>query len=194
MICATWSRAVALLHVADHLVAPVLAEVDVEVGHRHALGIEEALEQQAEADRIEIGDGERIGDERARARAAARPDRNALRLRPFDEVGDDQEVARDISCPSMTPSSKASRSRIGLLVVPRRQAMRGDPLLEALLGCAQLRRSSAPSRRRLAPSGSAAGSAGAARPEGAALRDLDRVVERLGQIGEQRRHLGAVLK
>ena len=72
MICATWSRAVALLHVADHLVAPVLAEVDVEVGHRHAFGIEEALEQQAEADRIEVGDGERIGDERAGARAAAR--------------------------------------------------------------------------------------------------------------------------
>ena len=71
--------AVALLHVADHLVAPVLAEVDVEVRHRHALGIEEALEQQIEADRIEVGDGERIGDQRARARAAARTDRDALR-------------------------------------------------------------------------------------------------------------------
>ena len=39
--------AVALLHVADDLVAAVLAEIDVEVGHRHALGIEEALEQAA---------------------------------------------------------------------------------------------------------------------------------------------------
>ena len=90
--------AVALLHVVDHLAAAVLAEVDVEVGHRHAFGIEEALEQQAEADRIEIGDGQRIGDQRAGARAAARPDRNALRLGPFDEVGDDQEVARNSSC------------------------------------------------------------------------------------------------
>ena len=85
--------AVALLHVADHLVAAVLAEVDVEVGHRHALGIEEALEQQPEADRIEIGDGERVGDERAGAGAAARADRNAVRLRPLNEIGDDQEVA-----------------------------------------------------------------------------------------------------
>ena len=85
--------AVALLDVADHLVAPVLAEVDVEVRHRHALGIEEALEQQVEAERIEVGDGQRIGDERAGARAAARPDRDALLLRPLDEVGDDQEVA-----------------------------------------------------------------------------------------------------
>ena len=33
-----------------------------------------------------------------------------------------------------------------------------------------------------------------ARAEGAALRDLDRVGERLGQIGEQRRHLGAGLE
>ena len=86
--------AVALLHVVDHLAAAVLAEVDVEVRHRDAFGIEEALEQQAEADRIEVGDGQRIGDQRARAGAAARPDRNAVGLRPFDEVGDDQEVAR----------------------------------------------------------------------------------------------------
>ena len=60
--------AVALLHVADHLVAAVLAEVDVEVRHRHALGIEKALEQQAEPDRIEIGDGQRV-----RRRASLRP-------------------------------------------------------------------------------------------------------------------------
>jgi hypothetical protein len=90
--------AVALLDVGDHFVAPLLAEVDVEIRHRHALGIEEALEQEAEAHRIEIGDGERVGDQRARARAAARPDRNALRLRPLDEVGDDEEIAGDISC------------------------------------------------------------------------------------------------
>ena len=89
--------AVLVLHVADHLVAAVLAEVDVEVRHRHALGIEEPLEQQAEAQRIEIGDGERPGDDRAGARAAARPDRNAVGLGPLDEVGHDQEVARDTS-------------------------------------------------------------------------------------------------
>ena len=75
--------AVALLHIVDHLVAAVLAEVDVEVRHRHAFRIEEALEQQAEADRIEVGDGQRIGDQRARARAAARSDRNALRSSPI---------------------------------------------------------------------------------------------------------------
>ena len=74
--------AISLLHVLDDLVAPVLAEVDVKIRHRDALGIEKALEQKPEAQRIEIGDGERIGDQRAGAGAAARPDRNALRLSP----------------------------------------------------------------------------------------------------------------
>ena len=86
--------AVLVLDVADDLVAAVLAEVDVEVGHRHAFGVEEPLEQQAEAQGIEIGDGERPGDDGARARAAARSDRDAVGLGPLDEVGHDQEVAR----------------------------------------------------------------------------------------------------
>src|SRR5262249_10706149 len=84
---------VELVKGGDDLVAPVLAEVDVKIGHRHALGIEKALEQEPETNGIEIGDGERIGDERTRARAAPRPDRNAVRLRPLDEVGNNQEIA-----------------------------------------------------------------------------------------------------
>src|SRR5690606_31398336 len=43
---------VPLLNVADHLAAPGLAEVDVEIRHRHAFWVEEALEQQSEADRV----------------------------------------------------------------------------------------------------------------------------------------------
>ena len=126
--------AVALLHVADHLVAPVLAEVDVEVRHRHALGIEEALEQQAEADRIEVGDGQRIGDERARARAAARPDRNALRLRPLDEVGDDQEVARIFHALDDAELEGEPRRDSPRCVQPGREAVRRDAPRQARLG------------------------------------------------------------
>jgi len=87
--------AVFLLHVVDDAVATVLAEIYVEVGHRHALRIQEALEQQVVAQRVEVGDAERIGDERSRAGAAAGTHRNAVRLRPVDEVGDDEEVARE---------------------------------------------------------------------------------------------------
>ena len=93
MIWATRWGAVALAHIGDHLVAPVLAEIDVEVRHRDALGVEEALEQEAEADRIEIGDGEGLGDQRSGTRAATGSDGNSFRLGPLDEISHDEEIA-----------------------------------------------------------------------------------------------------
>src|SRR5262249_26028956 len=81
------------LHVLDDLAPPVLAEVDVEVGHRDALRIDEALEQEIEFDRIDVRDLEAVRDERARAGSAARADRDLVPLGPADEVRDDQEVA-----------------------------------------------------------------------------------------------------
>ncbi len=42
-------RAVFLLHIADNLTAPRFAEVDIEVRHRHAVGVEETFEQQTQA-------------------------------------------------------------------------------------------------------------------------------------------------
>ena len=83
------------LDVGDHLVAVGFAEIDVEVGHRDAFGIEEALEQQVQFDRVEVGDLERPGDDAPRARPAPRADRNVVRLGPLNEVGDDQEVSRE---------------------------------------------------------------------------------------------------
>ena len=84
---------VLLLDIGDDFVAAVLAEVDVEVRHRHPFRIEKSLEQQVEPKRVEVGDGQCIGHERAGARPAARTDRNAVGLGELDEVGDDQEVA-----------------------------------------------------------------------------------------------------
>src|SRR5262249_56598407 len=88
-----WAWVVFGAHVADYAVALVLAEVYGEIRHRHALGIEEALEQEPPAQRIEVGDLERPGDQRTRARAAAGTNGNAVILGPLDKVGDDQEVA-----------------------------------------------------------------------------------------------------
>ena len=185
--------AVLLLHVADHLVAAVLAEVDVEVGHRHALGVQEPLEQQAEAQGIEVGDGERPGHDRAGARAAARPHGNAAGLGPLDEVGNDQEVAgkphlRDHAdlereAPLVVLRREARRRRAGRQ--PRREAglglrgqLRGLEPQQLLL--ARARRGGDEARQdRLAPP----------RPEGAALGDLDGVRQGLRQVGEQLRHL-----
>ena len=77
----------------DDPVAALHAEVDVEVGHRHAFRIEKALEQQVVAQRVHVGDAERVGDQRAAARAAPRSYGNVVALGPADELHDDQEVA-----------------------------------------------------------------------------------------------------
>ena len=87
--------AVLLRDVLDDAVAAVHAEVDVEVGHRHAFGIQESFEQQVVLQRIDVGDPEAERDERSRAGAAAGTDRHAVAARPADEVRDDQEVARE---------------------------------------------------------------------------------------------------
>ena len=84
--------AVLLRHVADHALAAADGEVDVDVRHRHALGVEEALEQQVVAERVDVRDLERVGDDAAGRRATARADRDAVGLRVGDEVVDDQEV------------------------------------------------------------------------------------------------------
>ena len=187
--------AVFLLHVVDHFVAAVLAEVDVEVRHRDALGIEEALEQQPEADRIEVGDGERVGDQRAGAGAAARPDRNALRLRPLDEIGDDQKIAGILH---LLDHAELEGQPVVVFLdgVAGRERMALEPLLQAgargatellrlvhCLGRLALAGREARQDRRQRP-----------RPKRAALGDLDGGGERLGQIGEQRRHFGAGLE
>ena len=85
--------AVFIAHIVDDGVAAFRAEVDVEIRHRHALGVQEPLEQQIETDRIDIGDGQRPGSDGTGARAAARADRNALPLRPLDEIRNDQEIS-----------------------------------------------------------------------------------------------------
>ena len=80
--------------VAQHLAAAAVVEVDVDIGHRHALGVEEPLEQQPVRDRVDVGDAHRVGDQRAGGRTAARADPDIDRPRIADQVGDDQEVGR----------------------------------------------------------------------------------------------------
>ena len=85
--------AVLFLDVVDDPFAVVLAEVDIEVGHGDPLGIQEALEQQVIADRIQVGNAQGVRYQRARAGAPPRPHRHAVVLAPVDEVLHDQEVA-----------------------------------------------------------------------------------------------------
>ena len=177
------SAAVFLLDVVNDFVAALLAEIDIEVRHRDALGIEKSLEQKPEPDRIEIGDGQRIGDERARARAAARSDWNALPFRPLDEIGNDEKVAGILHA-----LDHAELEGQPVVVLVDGAAVSGavtrQPLLEAGLGgvaqflhlvhlagtwsCREARQD----RRQRA------------RPKRAALRNLNGRGERLRQVGK----------
>ena len=78
--------------VVDHPLAAGDGEVDVHVGQVGAGRVEEALEEQAVAHRVDVGDLQAVGGERAGGRAAARADADPVRLREVDEVPDDQEV------------------------------------------------------------------------------------------------------
>ena len=86
-------RAVFVRDVFDDFVAPLHAEIDVEVGHGNALRIQEAFEEEVVGERVEVGDFQRVGDQRARAGTASGADRDVVVFRPLDEVGDDEEVA-----------------------------------------------------------------------------------------------------
>ncbi len=87
--------AVLLGDVLDDFTAATVIEVDIEVGHRDAVGIEEPLEDEAVLQGVEVGDAHGIGSHRTRARSTARADADAVALCPVDEVGDDEEVARE---------------------------------------------------------------------------------------------------
>ena len=83
--------AVLLPDVLDHLVAALLAQVDVDVGRLGAIGVEEPLEEQVVLERADVAELEQVADERAAGRSAGRGG-NAPLARVADEVPDDQEV------------------------------------------------------------------------------------------------------
>src|SRR3546814_2865367 len=85
-------RTIFVLYVPDDFSAPGFAEVDIEIGHRHAFRIKEALEKQTQSERVEIGDGERPGNYRARARPAARA--TGISLRSEEHTSELQSLMR----------------------------------------------------------------------------------------------------
>ena len=184
--------AIAPAHIGDDLIAPVLAEIDVEIGHRHALGIEKALEQQAETQGIEIGNGQGIGHKRASTGAAARPHRNALRLGELDEIGHDQEIAGKIH----RHDDVELKCQALAIVVPRQSRCRrmgGETRFQSAPGLrAQFRHlvdertaGRCEIRENRFPG---------ARAESAAMRDFHRVGTSLRHVGEQPLHLRPALE
>ena len=84
--------AVALLHILDNAVAAFVVEVHVDIGHTHALRVQETLEEQAIFEWIQVGNAQAIGNNASGGGASSRPHRHAVSLGPVDKVLDDEEV------------------------------------------------------------------------------------------------------
>src|SRR5690606_33456333 len=78
--------------VADDLVAAVVLEVEVDVGHLAPAQDEEALEDELVLEWVEAGDAKGIGAAAADGRAAAGADQDAAVASEAYEDPDDQEV------------------------------------------------------------------------------------------------------
>ena len=85
--------AVLLDHVLEDFIAPVHAEVDVDIRHADTFGVQEPFEQEVVRQGIEVRDPETVGNEASCCRAAAGTHRNAVFLGIADEVPYDQEIS-----------------------------------------------------------------------------------------------------
>ena len=171
-------------HVLDHALAALDGEVDVDVRHRDALGVQEALEQQVVLERVDVRDPERVGHDRAGRGAAARADGDAAVLREADEVPDDQEVGGEAHLLDHRQLQLEPLQCLGGRRVPvaRAKALVGKAAQVIRLGLA-LRRLEA--RDQHLPQ---------LHLHLAALRDLHRRGHRLRPGGERLGHLGRVLE
>src|SRR5206468_570952 len=79
--------AVTLIDVLDHFLAPLMLEVDVDIGRLAAVGGDEALEQQVGALRIDLGDAQAETHGGVRRRTAALAE-NVLVAGETDDVVD----------------------------------------------------------------------------------------------------------
>ena len=164
--------------VGDDLVPAAVLEVDVDVGHRHAVRVQEPLERELVQDRVDRRDAERVGHDRAGCAASARR-LDALLAGEPDEVRDDQEVGRI-----------AHRDDHAELVVEPLLELRGDgPVARrqaALALLPQPRLDGVAVRDREVRDPQLA----ERQRDVGHLRDPTRVADRLGLVREQRRHLG----
>src|SRR5262249_43244205 len=85
--------AVFLVDVLDHLLAPLMLEIDVDVGRLLALGADEALEEKIDLLGIDGGDLEAVADDGV-GRGAATLAEDALATRETYDLVDGEKVRR----------------------------------------------------------------------------------------------------
>ena len=79
--------------VVDHIIPTSVLHIDIDIRHRDAVRIKEALKQQAVLQRVQVSDPDGVRDDRPRRRPPPRAKDIALRLAPVNEVLNDQEIA-----------------------------------------------------------------------------------------------------
>ncbi len=169
--------------VLEHLLAPLVLEVDVDVRRLLALHADEALEEQPHPHRVDRGDLQRVADRRVRRRAAPLAE-DPLLAREADDVPEREEVAGEVEL--LDQAELVLDLPAHLLGHPRRVAERqplgGERAQVALRG--------------VALGQVLLGELVAERVERvlAGLGDLERAPDRLGEVLEQQRHLPRVLQ
>ena len=89
--------AIFAIDVLDHLLAPLMLEIDVDIGRLLAFFRDEAVEQQCVLGRVDIGDAKAIAHRRiGRAAASLAQDRRIDPAGVIDDILDREEIARQI--------------------------------------------------------------------------------------------------
>ena len=122
--------AVTARDVIDHLAPAFNAEVCVDIRHRLAFRVQEALKQQAITHRVDIGDSKGVSHQRASSRAAAWTDRNPLISRETDVIPHHKEVGRKSH---LLHDLKFMGETIGIGLIDRVVAGQSKPVTQTLL-------------------------------------------------------------
>ena len=169
---------VLLGHVLDHALTAADREINIDIRHRHALGVKEALKEEVVADRVNVCNRECVGNYRTGRRATAWPYDDAVLACPANEVPDDQEVGVkahpvDYGELHLDPLNRLGRRRLAVAVT--------EPLTNELGEISLLVLSfGQKTRDQLAPK---------FKLNVAAFGDLDSRSNRLGPLLERLRHL-----
>ena len=87
--------AIFFCHVGDDLVPAVVLEVQIYIGHLFTLDVEEALEDQPVAHRVDVGDAQAV-EHQASSRATSDPEKNMLAPGEAGDVSHHQEVVGEL--------------------------------------------------------------------------------------------------
>ena len=120
--------AVLARHIVNHLTPALIAQVDVQIGHGHALGVQKPLKQQVVFQGIQLGDIQTVGDNRASAAAAARAHHDVLLPRKADKIPHNQEIIHKAHAENdIQLIFQALDGCLGIVGIPRMQPLKTQP-------------------------------------------------------------------